>query len=847
MLRHVTVADSANPVVVDVEVTDGTVWYLGASGSFGRISNTGRPEPVGRSMSMPFPPDAMSAAAQQGDVLWVGTSDHGLFVYRLDTRAWQPVLPNIDITSVFFDPRTEHLYVGAKTGLYLLKDVINPEKTPSVVGFFEEFADVRTFQGAENGVYFLTGSGKIGARFTRRSDSMALWKRLWRSEGASPDSLVTLLDPRPSDLDERDITAACQSPTHLFLGTADGMILRYDKTAHVWQSLPRPLPSAVDELVFNPYSGSVAALAGNGLYHAVAPYEQFVRYYNVEADSVRMMPTPWGYLLVLDGRTITAFNETNHRADVMLSGVEAPEPGFVPVAVDRSGAALYFVTADGRVLTYDLLRHRWDSPPDIPHRNVVDIRHVGYQEIYQTSDNALYVPGTFPLIGGGAALLGDADIRRAGTDGKYLYAAGDRYIERYDMTTHTWEASARIDMGNTGAPTHLTPVSGKLVYRTGGNGFDGALWMDGRLIDRDTGPVSGAGDRLWYARPDGLYRLDAKTGRTTLAFGQTAPERIPEERIVTAMETGDAIWLATDRRILRYVFSTRAWRVLSLPDGRDVARLATGDGGLFALTSGAVYEWVPAVEEWRRIEETGADPEPLPENIQTLRTSPPERMLVDTALWQWVRDGSRVIPRFRDPVLTDVSVFDDDPRVWRFRFDTVRGVVPLRSDLLVVADGLLVRYPQGSNLALTDGTLSPGPNLSERSTVSGEQEITGTIRLWVSSPDGNRKMSVYVEDGQRIVPFPFGRNDTPTHTEILIDDGIWRWEKNRTTGRVSKYLTGRGGRHEFFYKTAVSTLTIYVVLPLPARRYGSPHRAAWRGIPFPPMRSRSLRCLMKPG
>lgn len=911
--------DSPDVNILDLETDGAEVWSLaGEQRQVTRINANGTGSVATRATPMPFAPDEMTAVAQSGETLWIGTRTHGVFSYDTLTRTWIPLALSSgdtaradEITGLAYNGEPDELYVGTASGLFIVTDALKNTSATQRYAFYGTFPGVKKFEVAEGDVYFLTSSGKVGFKASARKAGTSLLTRYTPTIGAGADTLTTLLDVLPSTIEMADITAACQTKDDLFFGTINGTIARYHKASHAWSVPTAPLPFSIDELIYNPFSSSILALAGTGLYLALPPYDQFVFYKNVAADSVRILPTRIGYLLSVDGTSLFMFNETNHRSEMILDGTRAPEPDFEPVSLDISGSTLYFVTDSGSVQTYDLLRHKWAAPPEIPQKNVVDIRSVGHQLVYQTRDNTLYVPGSSPLIGGGTVDLSDTDIRNAVVDGLGLWTAGDRIIGYYDLKTHTWDRSRQINLGTNGAPTAMTAINGKLAYRTGGPHLTGSLWADSQLISQSVGRMAEAGGLVWYTTPSGVLRWNPRENRSSLALDGVGLPREPGERAVDALQIGESLWMATTIRILHYSFTYHKWNVYPAPAGQTINRLYSVAGTIIALTDRSVYALEPAQKSWRRLSDdtlvardclafpngiavhysngtydcfmrTGVDfaritrlntpnaparmsaamvtenelvivtdtqllryglnarswATPLTVSTTNIRRAViqenrlwavldndqkmsgpiegpfraftgqiPDKVtavlgkaddvLIDTPIWRWTRDGEGVSATFKG-TLSTLSVFDSQSGVWRFRFDTIRSLARLGDRLLVVNDGLLGIYPTtGGVLSLADVVFAVGPDVSETDRIDFGHGSGPTVDMTITSSSGSAQSVRITAGATSLRGDAIEASTLQNGPEILVEDGFWRWEKSRTSGRVRKFLTRAGTSQEF--------------------------------------------------
>ena len=604
--------DSTTSTIIDLEVNNQGVWYLGDKGrTVGHIDPSDQQHILASATSMPFDPTDMTQVAQHENTLWVGTNQDGVHTYDLTTRKWKslsfsgPDSTSLrQVTSLAYNPLANEMLISGDTGLYIIDQKNTSEDAPPDTLHFPEYQAITSVQAQDLNTYFLTQDGKIGLRRGNRTEQEgAWWEKILTRTGADSSNLATLVDISMVRIDPDDISAACQSDEYLYFGTIHGDIVWYHKPTHAWSTLQMPLPFGVDDLIFNPYTKSVVAISGRALYRSPPSLDIFILYYRIGADEVNVVPISNGYLLYTGDHSITIFDETTNRRDAIFLSNEAPEPDFKPVSVEKIGAQIYFVTNTGGVLVYDTLRHQWHRPPDIPHKDVVDLRGTGYRAIYQTSKQALYVPGSSPILGGGDSGFSDEDIRHATADHRYVWVASDRQISRYTQLNHTWEASKEISLGDLGAPSHMMPVDGKVAYRTGSRSATGDLWLAGRRIDRNVADVVSSRSTLWYTKQQGIYSWSARSGRPSQVMSYQGIERLTNERLTSGTDTSTRLWLGTNRRLLSYDLRDRQWHRYALP-GEEITQLYTDNQSLYASTRDALHILTPETNAWHRLSST---------------------------------------------------------------------------------------------------------------------------------------------------------------------------------------------------------------------------------------------------
>ena len=782
IITHTFLADSIYNDVVNLETEPDGVWYLtGNDVSIGRIDRENNLDVRLKSTPLPFTSHELTAAAQDGDMLWTGTRRQGVHRYNLETHQWQPVrIPVTDsstvtgITALAFNTESRELFVGSDTGLQILprEQAIKPE--PSDAIGYAGFRNVTDFQIEGTDTYFLTDDGKLGLRQGDK-DNQRWWQFLARDDQKVSD-VATLVDVSAAHIDPEDITATCQSDEYLYFGTLHGDIVWYHKPSHSWSTINIPLPYAIVELVYNPYTGSVVALAGHALYRSPPTLDAFILYLSIPTDDVKIVPTPTGYLIFADSRILTHFDETTNHRDPLLAGNTVAEPAFEPVSVDRVGSMLYFVTQSGRVLTYDTLRHRWDRPAEFPDSGVTDVRGIGYRTVYQTSDKTLHVSGSFPLIGGGTLGLSDTEIRRAAANQRHVWVAGDRIIGRYDKGTHTWQRRKRVDLGDRGAPSHMVPVGGKIVYRTGPTGYNGSLWMEDRQMDRSIGSMTGASGRIWYLKNNGLYRLRMNATIPSRMLDRRGIRKTVGERLISATEVGSRLWLATNRRLLTYNMQTRTWRRAAQPHDRGVTQLWHSGHNLYGLTAEGAWRISGNAGRWKRIS-------PVDQRVRDLSISSYGATLL------LENDRVQHVPTER--ISRDFPLIDIRPDDAAVPID-LANLITAHQDtdyLTIVTARHILQYNTHTH------------TWDEPRSVAGQNMVRAIVRdnhLWATTADGsivtgflNGPFEAMDDSSTRTLALDIQEAINGDQDEIWIDTPLWRWE--RIQGRPSIMIKVQDG------------------------------------------------------
>ncbi|MBT5875713.1 MAG: hypothetical protein HOH43_19975, partial [Candidatus Latescibacteria bacterium] len=572
----------------------------------------------------------------------------------------------------------------------------------------------------------------------------------------------------------------------LYLGTVNGDIVWYHKPTHAWSSINIPLPYAIDELVYNPYTGSTVAISGNALYRSPATLDIFILYLSIPTDDVKVVPTPTGFLIFTDSSTLTHFDENTNRRETLLEDTEIPALDFQPVSVDRIGNVVYFVTDTGKVLEYDTLRHTWDAPPEIPHNSVTDARGLGYRVVYRTRQNTLHVSGSFRLLGNTPSGLTDAGVRNATADANLAWVAGDTFISTYEKGTHTWRKE-RMSLGQLGAPTDMAPVAGRLAYRTGNAGYEGTLWLEGQRLDRNVGMVSANRRAMYYLKDDGVYQFKDHAIGPRSVVSRVGLRKQASERLISAAQTPGILWMATNRRMMAYNMNARRWGEISAPDGNPATDLFSAGSTLYATTTDAMYRRTINTNRWRRIS-------PAASTIRaTAVTFTGATLLLD-------RDRVLHVPlRATNPPISSIDITPNDL------------ALPLDlSDILTASQ---------NDQKLTIATSNRLYRYDVKSHVWEEPYLLGAVTLknaviregvlWALTTD-DTYLSVPLVGPPRAapaetVPETIEMNLSRDADTVLIDTPLWRWE--RTGAQTAIVLKIQNGTEVPLAETAGTSIT----------------------------------------
>jgi len=588
--------------VSDVEARPEEVWYLTRGNfSLGRVRSGSKHEVLIQANAMPVPAKEFTDAAQAGDQLWVGTRRNGLLLYDMNSRQWRNLrssagssLRSNRIATLAFNAESNELFVGSDSGLGILSE--EQAKNPKLEDQWPSFrvGRVKEIRFDGDDAYFLTASGKLGVR----------------QKGWFDKSLAILTDSSTAGIEAEELISACEEGEVLYSGAKDGGIFKYDKNSHAWSGPYFPdyySRSAIEHLAYNPHNETKLALTENRIYLAQASSSIFglaAHTYNLPKKVFRVIPASTGFIMLGDQGQLVRFRQSDSSVATLLTGGNAPGQRSRFVSLDTLGSQIYFATDKGDVHVYNTVDHRWETRDDI--QNVAQIRSVGKELLYQTKEGGLRVTNQRTLIGSEASALRDEDIRNAADAGNELWAAGDRFIEKYDKETHTWLRPQRIPLRGRGAPSDLFVVSNKPVYRTGSRGGDGGeLWLEGRRLAGEVGDVAGIGSKIWYAKGGDLYQTPVSYYRgdeqpVKIIHSQGFP-KLPYEHLAAAAEFNNGIWMATNRRLLIYDKTQRTWSAGALPEGRSITELQTTGSFLYTLAEGAFYRMSAYPLQWARI------------------------------------------------------------------------------------------------------------------------------------------------------------------------------------------------------------------------------------------------------
>lgn len=777
-ISHGFLADSTGYDVTDVEVGESEILYVTSNKiSVGRIDAALNRETLLEPSRMPFAAGEITSAVQNQDALWAGTRSHGVQRYDLKSHRWEPVrIPTGEstyvksATSLGYNDLTDELYVSSDSGLH----VVNRKQATSTgrIDTLQQagFSNVSRFQTRDNSMFFLSADGKLGVHGGNSEGERSWWQVL--SPDDRGDDIATLVDISAVRIDTADISAACQSEEFLYIGTVNGDIVWYHKPTHAWSSINIPLPYAIDELVYNPYTGSTVAISGNALYRSPATLDIFILYLSIPTDDVKVVPTPTGFLIFTDSSTLTHFDENTNRRETLLEDTDIPVPLFKPVSVDRIGSVVYFVTDAGKVLEYDTLRHTWDVPPEIPHSSVVDARGLGYRVVYRTRQNTLHVSGSFRLVGNTPSGLTDDRIRNAASDENLAWVADDSFISIYEKNTHTWRRD-RISLGQLGAPTDMASVGGRLAYRTGNAGYGGTLWLEGQRLDGNVGMVSANKSAMYYLKNEGVYQFRDHSIGPRSVVSRLGLRKQAGERLISAAQTPGILWLASNRRMMAYNMTARRWGEISAPDGNRVTDLFNAGTTLYAATTDAMYRRAINTNRWRRISPAAS----------TIRAS---AVTFTGATLLLDRDRVLHVPlRGTDPPISSIDITPNDLKV---PLDLSDILTASQNDekLTIVTSNHLYRYDVKSHV------------FEEPYILGTENLKNAVIRegvLWAVTTD-DTYVSVSLAGPPRTtqegtVPEAIEMNLSRDADTVMIDTPLWRWERrDAETAIVLKIQNG---------------------------------------------------------
>lgn len=762
--------------VIDIEVEPEATWYLTSNPvAVGYIDREDAHHPMIRANAPPMAADQITSAAQAGETLWVGTRQHGVVRYNMPAHRWETMpIARSDtsaltaVTALTYNAETDELFVAGDDGLRILPRTQALEDKPSNTQAYTAFRHVRKMQNIGPYTYMLTDAGKLGVRRPeQKKQAQREWWQFLRKRNEEDSEITTLVDVAGAGFNAEDISAACQSEDRLYFGTVNGEIAWYNKKTHAWTPLSMPLSHGIDQMVHNPYTGTTVALSGYALYRSPPGSDLFILLLSVPYENVEIIPTDTGYLIWADDRILVHFDDNTNRITPMLDSKPAEEPDFQPVAVEQVGGALYFVAKTGRVMMYDTLRRRWDVPDDIFDAEVTHLRGVGPRVVYQTRDRRLFGSGGNTLIGGGSLDVPDERIRHAVEHQQMLWVASDRVIGKYNMFTHTWMERDRIVVPGPAPVSHLLPMGRRLIYRTGDPwGEDGTLWSGLQALDENVGDVAGIRNTLWYVKHGEVYRWRADMEKSAGVLGGGRIPRNAGERMVSAADFDDRIWIATNARLMSYHKNLRIWQHASLPDGNPPDDLYQAGRSLYAVTDGAVYRRIDIEEKWTRISPTGS-------RVLDAAFSPTGATFVldDAGLYH-----------APDPYAAPQHAFALKPNAAPVpvAYNAIHAARQNGTSLHVAVADHLLRYDTAAHVWDAPLRLSASPI---------RHAVIEDNRIWAQDENGRIVTTVLTDarrakiEERRPPQSILDRLSTP-RDEVWVDTPFWRWERQQGRPRV---------------------------------------------------------------